>query len=53
MKIARKHILQTVEEAMDTGGHTERVFKKYTITVSHYYQGRVHSGVRIVWKKNK
>jgi hypothetical protein len=50
MKIARKHIMQAIEQALRDTGQAECEFKKYTISVSAYYQGRVRSGVRVIWR---
>lgn len=53
MKIARKHIIQAIEQAMEGDGVAQIKFKKYTISVSEYIQGRKRSGVRVIWTANK
>jgi hypothetical protein len=43
--------MQAIEEALSGTGSAECEFKKYTISVSPYYQGKTRSGVRVTWRK--
>ncbi|HEY1644815.1 MAG TPA: hypothetical protein VGF75_00330 [Candidatus Saccharimonadales bacterium] len=45
--------MQAIEAAMESDGVACIQFKKYTISVSEYTQGRKLSGIRVVWSKNK
>ena len=51
-KIARKHLLQIIEMAMNDGLGAEREYPKYTLTADCYRKPRTPgiSGIRITWK---
>jgi len=52
MKIARSHILQAIEVALEKSGPTCQIFKKYKIFASPYrISGKKGNyGVRVTWE---
>ena len=54
MKIARKHIIQAIEEALERSGPVTREYPKYIIDASPYrIPGKKGNfGVRVTWKES-